>query len=64
MKLNKIEVLKGKKNYWYWKIVWCNGKIGIVSEMYSSKSKAKKSAIRLYSYLPTKTWELKVEGDK
>ena len=60
MKKNKIEVLKGKRGYWYWRIVWSNGKIACSSEMYSSMTKAKKSATKLYNAIDD-TWELRIE---
>lgn len=44
----KIVVLK-KRNQWYWKLVARNGRILAHSETYSSKAKAVKTAIKIFT---------------
>ena len=42
-----IEVLKGKKGKWYWRLKYSNGRILAHSETYSSRHQAKKTALNL-----------------
>ena len=45
----RIQVLKGKKGYWYWRIKHSNGRIVLTSETYRAKKSAHDSAVNLWS---------------
>jgi len=45
--MDKIEILKSKNGKWYVHIKSCNGNILLSSEMYNSKSSAKKMITNL-----------------
>ena len=42
-----VEVLKGKKGKWYWRLKYSNGRILAHSEIYSAKYQAVKTARNL-----------------
>ena len=46
-----VEVLKGKKGKWYWRLKYINGRILAHSEIYSSRYQAQKTARNLASNL-------------
>ena len=57
--MKRIEVLKGKTG-WYWRLKAGNSKILAFSEIYSSKTRAMKTATSVYADTKNGVWNFVV----